>query len=163
MLIGLNTFEWIVIILLILILIALFFVISGLSSQRLIVRSEIDDDGTVTRNRLERLGSDLKEAIKANSNTEIDIRLQQNSYVLAAIATHMKLGLPTDTIKILDLDEGIRSKISNHCRSGVNTHISYLAVQFENGKLHEIPGIGEKEIKKIEKALVKYREDHVFH
>ncbi len=163
MLLGLNTFEWIVIVLLILILIAIIFVISDLWSLDLIMRREVESDGDVTRNRLESLFADIKEAIKANSNAEIDIRLQQNSYVLAAIATHMKLGLATDTIKILDLDEGIRSKISNHCRSGVNTHISYLAVQFENGKLHEIPGIGEKEIKKIEKALVKYREDHVFH
>ncbi len=163
MLLGLNTFEWIVIILLIVILIAIIIVISGLSSQRLIVRSEIDDDGTVTRNSLERLAADIKEAIKANSNADIYIKLEQSSEVLAAIATHMKLGLPTDEIKILDLDDGIKQKLIEAGQVGekIASLVWWLDMRGPGG-IREIPGIGEKELKKIEKALTDYRENHVF-
>lgn len=162
MFIGLNTFESIVIVLLFLVVVALAAIVLRIN------RSMKEEEGFTAglkrhmTNEINRSSADIKEVIKVNAKG-VSSQLSQHGDVLAGMTAYLKLGLPTDGIEILKLDDEIKQALikSEALNNTIASVVLWLARR-GSGAGQEVPGVGEKEIKKIEKALEEYREDHVF-
>lgn len=85
-------------------------------------------------------------------------KAEHQENVLLAMSADMKLGLPTDKISILNLDDEIMEKI-NAYKTGDTIRALEWQLDKEGSR---IPGIGEKERKKIKKAIAEYKEGRTF-